>query len=282
MFWNDEERGLPNWLLFLLALPVGFLLIYLLRKRAERRDMMAWQMEEDAFRERQQGVSYDPQRREAFMGESAPADAARSLPTSSPLSGRASGDEAETIPDELRSMRGEIGSATRTGSWIGGAQEGSSMPEDISPVSDEAIAADLQDEDVALETPMAVTGAPAGDAALETTEFDQTRDAMGDQISTNEAAATVETQLNDQRDDLALIEGIGPAISNLLVSRGITTFQQLANTPVERLDEILTEVDLRRIADPGTWPEQARYAANGDMEGLEALQRTLKAGRRME
>jgi len=79
-------------------------------------------------------------------------------------------------------------------------------------------------------------------------------------------------------DDLTLIEGIGPKISGVLNSAGITTFNQLAATDTARLQEILDQNELR-LADPQTWPEQAGLAAAGDKEGLEALQERLKGGR---
>jgi predicted flap endonuclease-1-like 5' DNA nuclease len=90
------------------------------------------------------------------------------------------------------------------------------------------------------------------------------------------------TGLNSQTapDDLSLIEGIGPKISNLLQSAGIHTFQQLAETETGRIEEILQESGLR-LANPETWPEQARYLADGDTEGLRQLQSQLKAGRRL-
>ncbi len=94
------------------------------------------------------------------------------------------------------------------------------------------------------------------------------------------AEDAVETAEAPAPDDLKRIEGIGPAIARLLFENDIVDFQQLAETPVERLDEILRAVNLRRLADPGTWPEQARLAAAGDWEGLQQLQATLKGGRR--
>ncbi len=81
-------------------------------------------------------------------------------------------------------------------------------------------------------------------------------------------------------DDLEIIEGIGPVISRILHDAGIVAFRQLADTPVERLREILADAGLRRLADPGTWPEQALLAAEANWDGLEQLQGTLKAGRR--
>ena len=82
-------------------------------------------------------------------------------------------------------------------------------------------------------------------------------------------------------DDLTRIEGIGPKIASLLQQAGITTFAQLAETDVDRLRQILDEARLLQIADPGTWPEQARLAAAGQWEALEALQEELKGGRRV-
>ncbi len=61
-------------------------------------------------------------------------------------------------------------------------------------------------------------------------------------------------------DNLKLISGIGPKIETLLKDNGITTFAQLAETEVSRLDAMLDEADLY-MADPSTWPEQARKLA---------------------
>jgi len=81
-------------------------------------------------------------------------------------------------------------------------------------------------------------------------------------------------------DDLEIIEGIGPKIAGLLKVAGITTFAQLAEADLGRLQEILQAAGLRRLADPSTWPEQAKLAAAGDWAALETLQGQLKGGRR--
>jgi predicted flap endonuclease-1-like 5' DNA nuclease len=80
-------------------------------------------------------------------------------------------------------------------------------------------------------------------------------------------------------DDLKIIEGIGPKISAMLNAEGIHTFAQLAATDVERLRGIMVAANLR-IADPTTWPQQAALAAAGKWDELQALQDSLKAGRR--
>ena len=79
-------------------------------------------------------------------------------------------------------------------------------------------------------------------------------------------------------DDLAIIEGIGPKITQLLTSSGISTFAQLASTDVSELKRILEQANLR-IADPTTWPKQASLAAAGKWDELKAYQDRLRRGR---
>ncbi len=84
-------------------------------------------------------------------------------------------------------------------------------------------------------------------------------------------------------EDLKLIEGIGPKIEQLLYEAGIQTYAQLAATEPERLREILRNAGPRfRLADPATWPEQAKLAAEGKWDELRALQASLKGGRRQQ
>jgi predicted flap endonuclease-1-like 5' DNA nuclease len=82
-----------------------------------------------------------------------------------------------------------------------------------------------------------------------------------------------------REDDLTRIEGIGPKTVEVLRSHGITTFRQLADTPVERLNEIMGAAGFR-MNPPDTWPEQASLAADSKMEELDALQSRLHAGRK--
>ncbi len=126
---------------------------------------------------------------------------------------------------------------------------------------------DTADEDVAI----------ARAAAAKEEESAQTESQMPDTL----LSKTPQPEAGQPaQDELEIIEGIGPAIARLLRSAGILTFRQLAETPLKRLDEILTNANLRRLADPDTWPEQAALAAAGDWDGLKQLQDTLKGGRR--
>ena len=80
--------------------------------------------------------------------------------------------------------------------------------------------------------------------------------------------------------DLQLIEGIGPKIAELLMANGIHDLADLADTPVEQIREMLLAAGRRfRLADPGSWPEQARLGASGLWDALSDLQARLKGGR---
>jgi predicted flap endonuclease-1-like 5' DNA nuclease len=81
--------------------------------------------------------------------------------------------------------------------------------------------------------------------------------------------------------DLEIVEGIGPKIAELLRARGLGSFGALANASPGTLREILEDNGpAYRIADPSTWPEQARLAADGRWDELRSLQDSLNAGRR--
>ena len=80
-------------------------------------------------------------------------------------------------------------------------------------------------------------------------------------------------------DDLTHIEGIGPKINSLLQDAGVSSFAQLADTDVRKLDKILDTAGIT-LADPKTWPEQAELAAGDQWEELEKLQGELSGGRK--
>jgi predicted flap endonuclease-1-like 5' DNA nuclease len=83
-------------------------------------------------------------------------------------------------------------------------------------------------------------------------------------------------------DDFRVIEGIGPSISSLLQHSGIYSFRQLAMTSVEDLSEILRKAGLNHLADPTTWPDQARLARDGKWEDLTTMQAALQRGRKVD
>ncbi len=83
------------------------------------------------------------------------------------------------------------------------------------------------------------------------------------------------------QDDLTIVEGIGPKIQMLLNQYGVHTYRQLADTPVERLREILANGGPQlAMHDPGTWPSQANLAANDQWAALKSIQGFLKGGKK--
>ena len=85
-----------------------------------------------------------------------------------------------------------------------------------------------------------------------------------------------------KKDDLRVIEGIGPSIEDMLHKSGILTFEQLSKASQERLNQVLEEGKIRQLADPTTWPEQASLAAEGKWDELSDLQDHLRHGRRVD
>jgi hypothetical protein len=83
-----------------------------------------------------------------------------------------------------------------------------------------------------------------------------------------------------RQDDLTLIEGIGPKLSEVMHHAGIYNFEQLASLSVNRLRQILNNAGpTYRVFDPTTWPAQAELASKGKWEELKAWQVQLNGGR---
>lgn len=96
-----------------------------------------------------------------------------------------------------------------------------------------------------------------------------------------EPPVIIASAIAGHRDDLKIVEGIGPKIEELLFQSGIFTYQQLAETPVEDIRTILSNAGSRfAMHDPGTWSAQALLAANGEWDNLKAYQDFLNAGKR--
>ena len=92
--------------------------------------------------------------------------------------------------------------------------------------------------------------------------------------------AEIATAPTSKTDDLEIIEGIGPKISETLIAAGITTFANLAAITAEKVREILDSSEGNyNAADPTTWAEQAQLAADGKMDELKELQEKLNGGK---
>ena len=96
------------------------------------------------------------------------------------------------------------------------------------------------------------------------------------QLAQKSRAATPTKNTTDV-DDLTKIEGIGPKISETLVSAGVATFAELAKKKPTEISEIISDVRGSHITD--TWPRQAELARDGKWEELEKWQDELNGGK---
>ncbi|MFP4402041.1 MAG: hypothetical protein ACLFPL_02320 [Candidatus Nanoarchaeia archaeon] len=91
---------------------------------------------------------------------------------------------------------------------------------------------------------------------------------------------SISTQKNNssRKDDLTIIEGVGPVIQEILYKHKITSFKQLSNTPAYKIKEILDNNDLHTHS-PKTWPKQAELAHKKKWDELYEWQEELMGGR---
>jgi predicted flap endonuclease-1-like 5' DNA nuclease len=84
------------------------------------------------------------------------------------------------------------------------------------------------------------------------------------------------------KDDLKVVEGIGPAIEKLLNKEGINTYWQLAETTETQLLSILTKAGpLYLNHGESTWGEQATLLRDGKIEEFKTLAAQLIGGNRV-
>jgi predicted flap endonuclease-1-like 5' DNA nuclease len=82
------------------------------------------------------------------------------------------------------------------------------------------------------------------------------------------------------KNDLKIIEGIGPQIEALFHNAGIKTWKALSETTVERCQQILHDGgDKFKIHNPGTWPLQSEIAYHGLWKVLKKWQDEMKGGK---
>jgi predicted flap endonuclease-1-like 5' DNA nuclease len=94
------------------------------------------------------------------------------------------------------------------------------------------------------------------------------------------AASTPAPKKSTGKDDLKIVEGIGPKIEELCNNAGIMTFAELAATSPERIKEILEAAGSRfQMHDPTTWPKQSELARDGKFDELKKWQDELNKGR---
>jgi len=84
------------------------------------------------------------------------------------------------------------------------------------------------------------------------------------------AAPAVEEAQEAAGDDLTIIDGIGPDYAAALSAAGVKTFAQLSEQTPDGIAEILSNAGTPLIAgnSAGTWPRQAKLAADSDWSAL--------------
>lgn len=97
--------------------------------------------------------------------------------------------------------------------------------------------------------------------------------------ATTRATKAAKTEKAD-RDDLTVIEGIGPKTQAALYDADITTYAQVAKMTADELTQIVkVEHNVQIVGDAATWPKQAQYLVDGDTDGLKVYQDKLVGGR---
>lgn len=88
------------------------------------------------------------------------------------------------------------------------------------------------------------------------------------------------TPVSSTKNDLKVIEGIGPAIEKLLNAKNINTYKELADSKIEVIQEILNDGGPRfAMHSPETWPMQAQLLFENRMDDFKKLTEELKGGK---
>ncbi len=83
-----------------------------------------------------------------------------------------------------------------------------------------------------------------------------------------------------KKDDLKIVEGIGPKIEKIFHNASIFTFSDLSKIEAPEIKIILEKAGSRYLMhDPTTWPKQAALAMEGRWDELKKWQSELDKGR---
>ncbi|MFT6911093.1 MAG: putative flap endonuclease-1-like 5' DNA nuclease [Candidatus Paceibacteria bacterium] len=83
--------------------------------------------------------------------------------------------------------------------------------------------------------------------------------------------------LYSTKDDLQVIEGIGPKVESILNTNGVHTWRELSQTPTQNIKTMLERAGLM-LQDPTTWSKQANMADTGMWDDLRKWQDVLHGG----
>lgn len=158
------------------------------------------------------------------------------------------------------------------------ADETSGGDVDTSMVGETAMAEDIISDAGAFDGFEGVAVDESGSVTAAASTGEATSEASSPSNAEASAPAPSQPARSSRPDQLIIIEGVGPKITTILTAAGFTTFAQLADADVEHLNTILRDAGIT-TANPSTWPQQARLAAEGKMDELKQLQSQIKNGR---
>ena len=230
------------------------------------------QAEALAAERREREAELQRQREEAEAAERAAAEEARAETAAAAADSEALTTAADEAP-AAEAQADEQAAAEAEGGDTAAAEA------DPEAVAEEAPDAAEEQPAAADETAEAVADAAGEEVAEQTEAGAEQADEPADEAPVTEEAPAEEAPAADaasgEPDDLTDVNGIGPKYSEILTNAGITTFAALAETSVERLQEVITEAGSTTAGNEETWPEQARLLAAGDTEGHAAYVESL-------
>jgi predicted flap endonuclease-1-like 5' DNA nuclease len=184
---------------------------------------------------------------------------------------REQGDQARAQVQELIALRG------RDAETITRLQA-------ISSVTDPEVNAELRARIAVLESRLAASREERSEAEERAGAAEDILEHHGDWATVGVIPGLEDAQTTLGKpvviDDLKVVEGVGPAVEEVLHGAGISSWTALASSTPQQLRAILDAAGPQyRMHDPATWPQQAVLAIGGHWDALRALQDGLR-GRR--
>ncbi|MCP5265918.1 MAG: DUF4332 domain-containing protein [Burkholderiaceae bacterium] len=219
---------------------------------------------------------------EALSAQLAACEAARAAGANPGHEGQASAGEASAVETSAVGGRADNGGAGNAEKDSGNlaVTDTVSHPDtgDGASTGAAALAAGAMDAPVEADAVLEPAPNTTRHAMAETGHGDTHPESRGPAFLAAAAAAGFRPR-REGKDDLTVVEGVGPKIAALLVANGIDTFEKLAASSVHDLTSLLEAAGPNfRLANPGTWPEQAGLCARGDWSALRARQDALDGG----
>ncbi len=125
-----------------------------------------------------------------------------------------------------------------------------------------------------------VSGFPVENCVIRVPEISKTETLRSAKTVPKKKVSKPKPKVKVVKDDLTKVEGIGKKIEALLYKNDINSYKQLSKTTLKSLKGILASGGNKfSIHNPGSWPKQAKLAAEAKLDDFELLQKQLKGGK---